>query len=128
LPSSPLSPRAFGSGVCRRVGRGGAAPLWVRVARRAHVGDQKASIARCEPRGAARGPHFGRGQHRYQSRTETTVSARPLPVLSSSGAVLLAERAADLAELHLWIAERDIPATLEVEVVAQDGGLLADIH
>src|SRR5215212_1615071 len=55
-------------------------------------------------------------------------AVRRAPVFSLVRAVLATERCADLAELHLWIAERDIPATLEVEVVAENRGLLADIQ
>jgi len=45
--------------------------------------------------------------------------------LASAG--LLAERVADLAELGVGIAERDVPSTVEVEVVAQDRRLLGGV-
>src|SRR4029453_5465420 len=55
---------------------------------------------------------------------------------ASSGAtfvpVLQTERVTDLAELHRWIAKRDIPTTPEVEILArrrdQVLGLLGDIQ
>src|SRR3954453_5454050 len=48
---------------------------------------------------------------------------RPVPVPR-----LLAERPADLDELDVGIAERDVPPPLEVEVVAEDRRLLADVQ
>src|SRR4051812_38765830 len=47
---------------------------------------------------------------------------------SPPDAVLHTERATDFAELHLRIAERDIPAALEVEIFRENGHLLAHVQ